>query len=57
MLELAKVFGRPLLGYAGYRAFGLETYAAYHFLVGVVERVGKGCGRVLRREGLAAKPE
>ena len=25
----------PLLGYGGYLFFGLEVYAAYHFLAGV----------------------
>ena len=52
-VEFAKVFEMPLLGYAGYLAFGLETYAAYHFLAGVVQRVGKGWWRIARWEGLA----
>ena len=29
----------PLLGYSGYLPFGLEVYAAYHFLIGLVPRV------------------
>ncbi len=52
-VEFAKVFEMPLPGYGGYLAFGLETYAAYHFLVGVVQRVGRGWWRDLRWEGLA----
>lgn len=31
----AHVFEMPLLGYTGYLPFGLEVYAAYHFLAGV----------------------
>ena len=34
----AKVFEMPLLGYLGYLPFGLEAYAAYHFLVGMFGR-------------------
>ena len=52
-VDFAHVFEMPLLGYAGYLAFGLETYAAYHFLVGIVERVRKGYRRILRGEGIA----
>ena len=52
-VEFAKVFEMPLLGYGGYLAFGLETYAAYHFLIGVVERARKGYWRIFRSEGLA----
>lgn len=38
-VEFAHVFEMPLPGYLGYLPFGLETYAAYHFMVAVVERV------------------
>ena len=34
--EYAHVFEMPLLGYLGYLPFGLEVYAAYHFLAGLV---------------------
>jgi hypothetical protein len=37
----AKVFEMPLLGYLGYLPFGLETYAAYHFLSGMSGRALK----------------
>ena len=35
-LEYAHVFEMPLLGYGGYVPFGLEVYAAYHFLTSLV---------------------
>lgn len=37
----AKVFEMPLLGYLGYLPFGLEVYALYHFLVGIVWPPGR----------------
>ncbi len=52
-VEFAKVFEMPLLGYGGYLAFGLETYAAYHFLGGVVERARKYPFRSLSLEAFA----
>ena len=38
-VDFAHVFEMPLLGYGGYLPFGLEVYAVYHFLSGLVERV------------------
>jgi hypothetical protein len=40
-LEFAHLFEMPLPGYLGYLPFGLETCAACHFMVGVVQRWGK----------------
>jgi hypothetical protein len=34
--DFAHVFEMPLLGYGGYLPFGLETFAVYHFAVGVL---------------------
>jgi hypothetical protein len=44
-VEFAHIFEMPLLGYVGYLPFGLETYAAYHFLSGIFERVREGYRR------------
>ena len=41
-VNFAHVFEMPLLGYGGYLPFGLETYAAYHFLSGLVGQTAKG---------------
>ncbi len=41
LADFARVFEMPLLGFGGYVPFGLEVYAGYHFLVGLVERVPK----------------
>ena len=38
-VDFAHVFEMPLLGYSGYPPFGLEVYAVYHFLSGLVPRV------------------
>lgn len=38
--EFAHVFEMPLLGYAGYLPFGLETFAGYHFMAGLLGRRG-----------------
>jgi len=38
-IDFAHVFEMPLLGYGGYLPFGLEVYAVYHFLSGLVPRV------------------
>ena len=35
-VDFARVFEMPLLGYGGYLPFGLEVYAVYHFLSGLV---------------------
>ncbi len=35
-LGFARVFEMPLLGYGGYIPFGLEVYALYHFVMGIV---------------------
>jgi len=35
-LDFARIFEMPLLGYAGYLPFGLETYAVFHFTVGLL---------------------
>ena len=50
LVDFVHVFEMPLLGYAGYVPFGLEVYAVYHFLTGLVGRVPKGW---LRFAGLA----
>ena len=33
--DFARIFQMPLLGYGGYLPFGLETYAVFHFFVGL----------------------
>lgn len=38
-VDFVYVFEMPLLGYSGYLPFGLEVYAAYLFLSGLVPRV------------------
>ena len=43
--DFIRIFEMPLLGYGGYLFFGLEVYAAYHFLAGVVARVRGALGR------------
>ena len=35
------VFQMPLLGYGGYLPFGLEVFAVYHFLAGLVGSLGR----------------
>ncbi len=40
-VDFAHIFEMPLLGYGGYLPFGLEVYAVYHFLIGLVEWVRK----------------
>ena len=34
--DFARIFQMPLLGYGGYLPFGLETYALFHFVVGLL---------------------
>ena len=34
--DFARIFHMPLLGYGGYLPFGLETYAMFHFVVGLL---------------------
>jgi hypothetical protein len=50
-VDFAYVFEMPLLGYGGYLPFGLEIYAAYHFLSGSLGWVLKGYLRTLSSEG------
>jgi hypothetical protein len=45
-LEFAHIFEMPLPGYLGYLPFGLEIYAAYHFMAGLVERLGRYSRRI-----------
>jgi len=35
-LDFARIFQMPLLGYSGYLPFGLETYAVFHFVAGLL---------------------
>tara|TARA_B100001013_G_scaffold125159_1_gene72910 strand:- start:385 stop:1341 length:957 start_codon:yes stop_codon:yes gene_type:complete len=35
-LDFARIFQMPLLGYGGYLPFGLETYAMFHFVAGLL---------------------
>ncbi len=35
-LDFARIFQMPLLGYGGYLPFGLETYAVFHFVAGLL---------------------
>ena len=35
-LDFARIFQMPLLGYLGYLPFGLETYAVFHFVAGLL---------------------
>ena len=46
-VEFAHVFEMPLLGYGGYLPFGLEAYAVYHFLSGLVGRAPTGYLQIL----------
>jgi hypothetical protein len=34
--EFLHIFEMPILGYGGYLPFGLETFAAYHFIAGIL---------------------
>ena len=34
--DFARIFHMPLLGYGGYLPFGLETYAMFHFVIGLL---------------------
>tara|TARA_Y100000588_G_C14204622_1_gene904093 strand:- start:133 stop:1095 length:963 start_codon:yes stop_codon:yes gene_type:complete len=34
--DFARIFEMPLMGYGGYLPFGLETYAVFHFVVGLL---------------------
>ncbi len=52
MVDFAHVFEMPLLGYGGYLPFGLEVYAAYHFLSGLAPRIPQVSLRMV-----AARPE
>ena len=36
LFDFARIFQMPLLGYGGYLPFGLETYALFHFVVGLL---------------------
>ncbi len=36
IFDFARVFQMPLLGYGGYLPFGLETYAVFHFVAGLL---------------------
>ena len=44
LVDFARVFEMPALGYAGYLPFGLEVYAFYHFLGGLFSLRLKGRG-------------
>ena len=35
-LDFVRIFQMPLLGYGGYLPFGLETYAMFHFVAGLL---------------------
>ncbi|MDA1128785.1 MAG: hypothetical protein O2913_08810 [Chloroflexi bacterium] len=35
-LDFGRVFQMPIMGYGGYLPFGLETYAVFHFLAGLI---------------------
>ncbi len=39
LVDFVRVFEMPLLGYSGYLPFGLEVYATYHFMSGLVPRI------------------
>ena len=41
-VNFAHIFEMPLLGYGGYLPFGLEAFAVYHFLSGLVGRFPRG---------------
>ncbi len=34
--DFAHIFEMPLFGYGGYLPFGLETFAVYHFVAGIL---------------------
>ena len=59
-VDFARVFEMPLLGYGGYLPFGLEVYASYHFLAGLLGRVPEGYVQIVKvsdsaREGRTAR--
>ena len=47
-VQIIHIFEMPLLGYTGYLPFGLEVYAAYHFLAGVAGWVRGRLGETRR---------
>ena len=49
-VDFVRVFEMPLLGYGGYLPFGLEAFAVYHFLSGLVR---KSPGEYVQIIGLA----
>lgn len=40
--DFAHIFEMPLLGYGGYLPFGLETFAVYHFVAGILPLPSSG---------------
>ena len=52
--DFAHIFEMPLLGYGGYLPFGLETFAVYHFVVGVLPWPSSGNLPVAGRRQRAA---
>ena len=49
-VDFAHVSEMPLLGYGGYLPFGLETYAAYHFVSGFFRQCSDDYLRIEGRE-------
>ena len=47
-VDFAHIFEMPLLGYGGYVPFGLEVYAIYHFLRGLVGGTPDDYVRIVR---------
>ena len=45
--EHGRLFEMPLLGYGGYIPFGLEVFAAYHFLSGLMGLVSRRLSTML----------
>ncbi len=47
-VDFARVFEMPLLGYIGYLPFGLEVFAAYHFIAGLSGNRSRDYVQILR---------
>ena len=56
IVEHARIFEMPVLGYGGYIPFGLEVFAAYHFLIGLAGLASRRASRALSLAPKLASP-
>ena len=56
IFEHGRIFEMPVLGYGGYIPFGLEVYAAYHFLIGLAGLASQRASRALSLAPKLASP-